>query len=171
MQFQHSPENKSLAPAEPTAGPSITLPVGSTIDHAERALIELTLQHTRNNKTRAAEILGVDESFRSKVADARARLAPTHIGGAGQIQAGRQDVNNVSGLVGRLSTVANHRWPVSDQRRADAPFVGGELRAAKWRIADRWGVESHSVPAMRRPLLYRGRRLKAHQIDKGWYGN
>jgi transcriptional regulator with PAS, ATPase and Fis domain len=40
-------------------GPTLSLPVGSTIDQAERALIELTLQHTRNNKTRAAEILGI----------------------------------------------------------------------------------------------------------------
>jgi DNA-binding NtrC family response regulator len=30
-----------------------------TVDQAERKLIELTLAHTRDNKTRAAEILGV----------------------------------------------------------------------------------------------------------------
>ena len=30
-----------------------------TVDEAERRLIELTLAHTRDNKTRAAEILGV----------------------------------------------------------------------------------------------------------------
>ena len=30
-----------------------------TVDEAERRLIELTLVHTRDNKTRAAEILGV----------------------------------------------------------------------------------------------------------------
>ena len=35
--------------------------MGSTIDHAERALIELTLEHTKNNKTRAAEILGISQ--------------------------------------------------------------------------------------------------------------
>ena len=37
------------------------LPVGSTIEQAERALIEITLEHTRNNKTRAAEILGISQ--------------------------------------------------------------------------------------------------------------
>jgi DNA-binding NtrC family response regulator len=30
-----------------------------TVDEAERRLILLTLEHTRNNKTRAAEILGI----------------------------------------------------------------------------------------------------------------
>ena len=30
-----------------------------TVDEAERALIELTLRHTKNNRTRSAEILGI----------------------------------------------------------------------------------------------------------------
>lgn len=38
---------------------SVKLPVGSTVNDAEKALILLTLQHTKNNKTRAAEILGI----------------------------------------------------------------------------------------------------------------
>ena len=37
----------------------VRLPVGATVDEAERRLIFLTLQHTGNNKTRAAEILGI----------------------------------------------------------------------------------------------------------------
>jgi DNA-binding NtrC family response regulator len=37
----------------------VRLPVGTTVGEAEKALIQLTLQHTRNNKTRAAEILGI----------------------------------------------------------------------------------------------------------------
>ena len=39
--------------------PTITLTPGTTVDEAERRLILLTLDHTRNNKTRAAEILGI----------------------------------------------------------------------------------------------------------------
>jgi len=35
--------------------------VGQTIEQAERALIEVTLEHTKNNKTRAAEILGISQ--------------------------------------------------------------------------------------------------------------
>jgi DNA-binding NtrC family response regulator len=39
--------------------PTVTLARGTTVDEAERRLILLTLEHTRNNKTRAAEILGI----------------------------------------------------------------------------------------------------------------
>jgi DNA-binding NtrC family response regulator len=42
-------------------GRELRVPVGSTIEQAERALIELTLEHTKNNKTRAAEILGISQ--------------------------------------------------------------------------------------------------------------
>jgi DNA-binding NtrC family response regulator len=38
---------------------SVRLPVGTTVSEAEKSLIFLTLQHTKNNKTRAAEILGI----------------------------------------------------------------------------------------------------------------
>jgi DNA-binding NtrC family response regulator len=38
---------------------SVRLPVGTTVSEAEKALILLTLQHTKNNKTRAADILGI----------------------------------------------------------------------------------------------------------------
>ncbi|HEY3743786.1 MAG TPA: sigma-54 dependent transcriptional regulator [Bryobacteraceae bacterium] len=37
----------------------VTLPVGTTLDQAERELIDVTLRHTNNNKTRAADILGI----------------------------------------------------------------------------------------------------------------
>jgi DNA-binding NtrC family response regulator len=39
--------------------PTMTISPGTTVDEAERRLIRLTLEHTRNNKTRAAEILGI----------------------------------------------------------------------------------------------------------------
>ena len=49
-----------LAAPPPGADPtSIVLRVGATVDEAEKALILKTLEHTRNNKTRAAEILGI----------------------------------------------------------------------------------------------------------------
>jgi len=48
------------APAQPSANLNeVTLPVGTTIGRAERELIELTLRHTNNNRTRAAAILGI----------------------------------------------------------------------------------------------------------------
>jgi DNA-binding NtrC family response regulator len=39
--------------------PTLTLAPGTTVDEAERRLILLTLEHCRNNKTKAAEILGI----------------------------------------------------------------------------------------------------------------
>ena len=39
--------------------PTLTISPGTTVDEVERRLILLTLDHTRNNKTRAAEILGI----------------------------------------------------------------------------------------------------------------
>ena len=47
------------APRPVVSEETVQIPVGTTIDQAERELIELTLKHTRNNKTRAAEILGI----------------------------------------------------------------------------------------------------------------
>ena len=37
----------------------VALPLGTTVREAEKALILKTLEHTNNNKTRAAEILAV----------------------------------------------------------------------------------------------------------------
>ena len=56
-------EPKHLPPTLVSRGeetlPTLTLSPGTTVDEAERRLILLTLEHTRNNKTRAAEILGI----------------------------------------------------------------------------------------------------------------
>jgi DNA-binding NtrC family response regulator len=57
-----NPAAPSNVPAVATAnGEELRIPVGSTIEQAERALIELTLEHTRHNKTRAAEVLGISQ--------------------------------------------------------------------------------------------------------------
>ena len=45
------------APAE--EGDTVKFQIGTTVEEAEKALILRTLEHTRNNKTRAAEILGI----------------------------------------------------------------------------------------------------------------
>jgi DNA-binding NtrC family response regulator len=39
--------------------PRLSVPVGTTIEQAERELIEITLLHTRHNQTKAAELLGI----------------------------------------------------------------------------------------------------------------
>jgi DNA-binding NtrC family response regulator len=57
-------EPKHLPPVlvhEPqaTQQPQVALAPGTTVEEAERRLILMTLEHTRDNKTRAAEILGI----------------------------------------------------------------------------------------------------------------
>jgi len=71
--IEHLPAPPAPAPAAPppsgapggaddargAAEAAIRLPLGTTVDEAERQLIFRTLAHTGNNKTRAAEILGI----------------------------------------------------------------------------------------------------------------
>jgi DNA-binding NtrC family response regulator len=56
-------EVKHLPPSLVAKGeeslPTLTIAPGTTVDEAERRLILLTLEHCRNNKTRAAEVLGI----------------------------------------------------------------------------------------------------------------
>jgi DNA-binding NtrC family response regulator len=58
---RHLPPGFGDAPARRMAsdGESIHVGVGTTVDEAERQLIVKTLESTHNNKTRAAEILGI----------------------------------------------------------------------------------------------------------------
>jgi DNA-binding NtrC family response regulator len=57
IQLKHLPPTL-VAKGEETL-PTLTLAPGTTVDEAERRLILMTLEHTRNNKTRAAEVLGI----------------------------------------------------------------------------------------------------------------
>jgi DNA-binding NtrC family response regulator len=65
LEVSHLPAGFGGAPlpisALTTETGELRVPVGFTVEQAERALIELTLEHTRNNKTRAAEILGISQ--------------------------------------------------------------------------------------------------------------
>jgi DNA-binding NtrC family response regulator len=49
----------ALVDAPPTGQPALALAPGTTVEEAERRLILMTLEHTRDNKTRAAQILGI----------------------------------------------------------------------------------------------------------------
>jgi DNA-binding NtrC family response regulator len=63
IELGHLPPGFGGVPApEPVqSNGGLRIPVGYTIEQAERALIELTLEYTKNNKTRAAEILGISQ--------------------------------------------------------------------------------------------------------------
>jgi DNA-binding NtrC family response regulator len=51
--------SRSVEPTQEDPATSVKLEVGTTVDEAERILIIKTLASTNNNKTRAAEILGI----------------------------------------------------------------------------------------------------------------
>jgi DNA-binding NtrC family response regulator len=55
------PEPAAAAPppAAPADPDTVRFQIGTTVEEAEKGLILRTLEHTRNNKTRAAEILGI----------------------------------------------------------------------------------------------------------------
>jgi DNA-binding NtrC family response regulator len=55
---KHLPPSLVNEPAPPQQA-QVALAPGTTVEEAERRLIVMTLEHTRDNKTRAAEILGI----------------------------------------------------------------------------------------------------------------
>ena len=60
IESRHLPPGFGVPPTRTTAsGDSVHLGVGTTVEEAERLLILKTLEATNNNKTRAAEILGI----------------------------------------------------------------------------------------------------------------
>jgi transcriptional regulator with PAS, ATPase and Fis domain len=71
IEMKHLPallQNRTAAPATSTATATDTtaaqsdlvqFSIGTTVEEAEKGLILRTLEHTKNNKTRAAEILGI----------------------------------------------------------------------------------------------------------------
>jgi DNA-binding NtrC family response regulator len=65
LETRHLPPTFGQRFMRPDAGTSnysdtgVHVEIGSTVDEAERMLILKTLESTRNNKTRAAEILGI----------------------------------------------------------------------------------------------------------------
>jgi DNA-binding NtrC family response regulator len=76
IRLEHLPRSIAGA-AEPQARrtlgpiPEITFPVGVTLEQAEREIIALTLTFAKNNRTRAAEILGINQkTLYNKLKDA-----------------------------------------------------------------------------------------------------
>jgi len=61
VEMSHLPPGFGQPVAHPAvaSGNGVSLPVGTTVGEAERQLILKTLESTHNNKTRAAEILGI----------------------------------------------------------------------------------------------------------------
>src|SRR5690349_21320360 len=72
-------ESKHLPPlvadSPEAAKPTLSIAPGTTVEEAERRLILMTLEHTRDNKTRAAEILGISlKTLHNKLNKLRGRV-------------------------------------------------------------------------------------------------
>jgi len=72
-------EPKHLPPlvvdASDSSKPVMSLQPGMTVDEAEQRLILMTLEHTRDNKTRAADILGISlKTLHNKLNKFRGRV-------------------------------------------------------------------------------------------------
>lgn len=75
IEVRHLPP--MLVEAGESRAPAIQLRPGTTVEEAERQLIQLTLEHTRDNKTRAAEILGISlKTLHNKLNRLRLRHRP-----------------------------------------------------------------------------------------------
>ena len=62
------------SPGEFSESEPLSVPVGTTVGDAEKGLILRTLEHTRHNKTRAAEILGISpKTLQNKLKEYGAR--------------------------------------------------------------------------------------------------
>jgi DNA-binding NtrC family response regulator len=73
---KHLPPALSKEPS-PQRQALVALGPGTTVEEAERRLIVMTLEHTHDNKTRAAEILGISlKTLHNKLN--RLRLRPKH---------------------------------------------------------------------------------------------
>jgi DNA-binding NtrC family response regulator len=74
-------EPKHLPPliagaTEAAVKPTVSLEPGTTVEEAERRLILMTLEHTKDNKTRAAEILGISlKTLHNKLNKLRGRVS------------------------------------------------------------------------------------------------
>ena len=81
LQSRHLPPGFGSKPARPAndiPSNAIQLEVGATVDDAERMLIFKTLESTHNNKTRAAEILGISlKTLHNKLREYGNAAAPT----------------------------------------------------------------------------------------------
>jgi DNA-binding NtrC family response regulator len=75
LESKHLPPLVAHAADTPAPLPGMALTAGITVEEAENRLIMLTLEHTHDNKTRAAEILGISlKTLHNKLNKLRGRV-------------------------------------------------------------------------------------------------
>ena len=104
--------------------PTVTLSPGTTVDEAERRLIVLTLEHTRNNKTRAAEILGISlKTLHNKLNRMKAGDAGMKLQDGSRTEVSSRGVSDSHAVESEASAA------VSSAKRRDAASGAGSSRA------------------------------------------
>ena len=149
--LQPSPDGKWLV-TNPSISPENGHPKGSAVC-AGPAMDQQILRDLFANTVKAATILGVDKELQEQLAAARKRLAPDHVGSAGQLQewledwdmqAGDKHHRHVSHLYGL--------YPGRDLHRRDTPELAAAVKksldfrgdkATGWATAWRIGLWTH----------------------------
>jgi alpha-L-fucosidase 2 len=120
----NSPENAFRTPD----GQVAHVCMGPTID-------EQVVRELFGNVIEAATIVGVDAPFRSQLADARARLAPTQIGRHGQVQEWLEDFDEVEPHHRHVSHLYG-LWPSDQITPAGTPELAQAARMTLERRGD-----------------------------------
>ena len=149
--LQKSPDGKWLV-TNPSISPENGHPQGAGVC-AGPTMDQQILRDLFANTIKAATILGVDEDLRKQIAEARARLAPNRIGGAGQLQEWLEDWDQqVSDQHHRHVSHLYGLYPGNDIHRRDTPDLAAaakktlEFRGDKatgWATAWRIGLWTH----------------------------
>ena len=125
--------------------------VGTTVDEAERQLILKTLMSTHNNKTKAAEILGISsKTLQNKLKEYSNNSAAGGVSDAPEDEAG----------------AVGYRADVCDRAVLSQSFVGELLRQRIEQTAATNDVLAHEVLLMTRQAVETGLRANPRLRSK-----
>ncbi len=89
IELAHLPPTLTTTPKKEPVVSTVMLTPGMTVDEAETRLIRLTLEHTRDNKTKAAEILGISlKTLHNKLNRLKAQELTTLPGETAKVEEG-----------------------------------------------------------------------------------
>ncbi len=127
-----APAGRAGAGGRDAAARRWQLAPGTTVEEAERRLIQMTLEHTRDNKTRAAEILGISlKTLHNKLNKLKLQeVGPEHSPCASAIKA--KQIGGVSLIVGLAIVALSAHLPLDAGPRS-ASRRARRARTCWWR--------------------------------------
>jgi len=125
--LQEYPKHRWLV-TNPSSSPENSHPFGTSICAGPTMDMQI-LRDLFANTIQASDNLGLDEELRSRLADARARLAPNQIGSAGQLQEWLEDWDlQAPELHHRHVSHLYGLYPGRDIHRRDTPELAAAVR-------------------------------------------